>query len=131
MSDSPNVMRGEKGGVIALIKKRHCPGLIDIGGCSLHHISNAISYGVGSLGDTIEEFAVDVHAFFKHRTGKAEEYKDLQHILDLPDHRILRFVGTRWLCMHQVAKRLLEQWPALQEYFEGLKKGFFPSLPSY
>ena len=121
MSDSPNVMRGAKKGVLAIIKNRFCPNLIDLGGCSLHHISNAINHATGALGEEIEEFAIDLHSFFKHRTGQFEEYQHVQSLLDVPEHSMLRFVGTRWLCILPVADRIVEQWSALKEFFHELR----------
>ena len=44
MSDSPNVMRGKHKGVLKLIKDSHAPHLLDLGGCSLHHISSTVVY---------------------------------------------------------------------------------------
>ena len=117
MSDSPNVMRGKTNGVLAIIKKKYAPHMIDIGGCSLHHIHNAVSYATGQLGDDIEEFVVDIFAFFKHRSGLWEDYAELQSLLDIPEHHILRFVSTRWLVMLPVVNRLLEQWVCLKEFF--------------
>ena len=129
MSDSPNVMRGKKSGVIALVKNRYAPHLLDIGGCALHYIHNSVSYATESLGDEIEEFAVDVHSFFKHRTRLCDEFKEVQTLLELPEHIVLRFVGTRWLSILPVANRLLEQWDALKEFFNSLKVNH-PSVAS-
>ena len=121
MSDSPNVMRGHKNGVIVRIKKNFAPNILDIGGCSLHHIANAVSYATASLGDDIENVAVDIHSFFKHRSGLCEEFRNMQVLLDLPEHRILRFVSTRWLSVLPVVKRLLEQLVGLRTFFKDLK----------
>lgn len=115
MSDSPNVMRGSKSGVLARIKQQYASHLLDIGGCSLHHVHNAVSYATSKLGDEIEEFAIDVFAFFKYRSGLWEEYSGLQVLMDIPEHHLLRFVSTRWLVMLPVVNRLLEQWSCVLE----------------
>lgn len=121
MSDSPNVMRGKDNGVIVQIRKKFAPNIIDIGGCSLHHIHNAVSYATASLGEDIEDFAVNVFAFFKHRTGLCKDFKNVQAILDIAEHRVLRFVSTRWLSVLPVVDRLVEQYEALKTFFENLK----------
>ena len=50
-SDSPNVMRGSKSGVVTKIKERLSPSMIGIGGCSLHYLSNAVSQAMETLGE--------------------------------------------------------------------------------
>ena len=66
MSDSPNVMRGDHKGVIAQITKKYAPHLIDLGGCSLHHVSNAVKNATPKLhkAEKIEEFLQDTSSFF-------------------------------------------------------------------
>lgn len=122
MSDSPNVMRGSVKGVIAQIKKTYAPYLLDIGGCSLHHIHNTVSYATSAFGEEIESFVVDVFAFFKHRTGLCEEFKEAQAMCDVAEHRIMRFVSTRWLNILPIVSRLVEQWLALKRFFGSLGK---------
>ena len=117
MTDSPHVMRGKKSGVLTRLKDEHAPNIVDIGGCSLHHVANAVSHATSALGNDVENFALDVFAFFKHRSGLLEDFRGMQTILDLPNHCILRFVSTRWLSVLPVVERLLEQLPALREFF--------------
>ena len=117
MTDSPHVMRGKKSGVLARVKQEHAPNIVDVGGCSLHHVANAVSHATSALGDEVENFALDVFAFFKHRSGLLKDFRGMQTILDLPTHRILRFVSTRWLSVLPVVERLLEQLPALRVFF--------------
>ena len=42
MSDNPNVMRGALSGLVTQMKSKYAVHMIDIGGCSLHHVPNAI-----------------------------------------------------------------------------------------
>ena len=56
MSDSSNVMGGKHKGVLKLIKDRHAPHMLDLGGCSLHHISNTVVYATKEFGEDIEDF---------------------------------------------------------------------------
>ena len=120
MSDSPAVMRGRLNGVIARIKRTLAPNILDYGGCSLHHIHNAVSYGTDAFGEEIEEFAVDLFAFFKHRSGLQDEYKGVQVLLEAEEHKLLRFVSTRWLSLLPVVQRILEQWEVLKRFFGDL-----------
>ena len=66
MTDNPNVMRGLYSGVVTQIKLNHASHMVDIGGCSLHHISNAVKNSLPELYlcNEIEDFLQDVSAFF-------------------------------------------------------------------
>ena len=116
MSDSPNVMRGQHKGVIVKLKEE-APQLIDFGGCSLHHIHNAVSYACESLGSEAEYFADDIFLFFKYRTSLYHKYQLIQQLLDLEEHKILRYVSSRWMSLLPVTSRLIEQWDALVAFF--------------
>lgn len=46
-----------------------------------------------------------------------EEFETIQEKLKLPRHRFIKHVSSRWLTLGPAAKRVLEQWDALCEYF--------------
>lgn len=119
MSDSPNVMRGQRSGVITQLKQL-MPHLIDIGGCTLHHVSNAAKYASEEFGETIEEFVQDLFYFFRNHPSVVEDLEYYQKIMEIEEHKILRYVETRWLSLIPVADRILEQLPALKSLFENL-----------
>ena len=66
MSDNPNVMRGALSGLVTQMKSKYAVHMIDIGGCSLHHVHNAIKTSLPELHDyeELEDFLQDVSAFF-------------------------------------------------------------------
>jgi len=115
MTDSPAVMVGQKKGFLTLLKKV-APHVIDIGRCSLHHVANAVKYACETLGRLVEEFADDVFNYFQY-TSRWTSYTQVTSLLELPAHRYLRRVETRWVQLLIVVGRLLEQLPALQEFF--------------
>jgi len=63
MSDSVNVMRSRFKGVLSKIKSQYAPHFLDIGGCSLHHVHNAVSYTIDAFDDDIEEFTFCVENY--------------------------------------------------------------------
>ena len=67
MTDNPNVMRGVLTGVVTQLKSKYADHLIDIGGCSLHHVSS----------------------FFTFHVEFCEKFSHIQEIFDLKKHRIL------------------------------------------
>ena len=119
MSDSPSVMRGAVRGVVTVIKRDHAPHLIDISGCSLHTVSNAVKGALEKLDlyDELEEFVQDVSSFMKSHISLTDEFSVLQEELELSQHRVLRFVEVRFLSMFSVVLRLIEQYPALKAFF--------------
>ena len=66
MSDNCNVMRGIHNGVVTQLKDKHAKHVIDIGGCSLHHISNACEHALKELFrfKELEEFVHNSSTFF-------------------------------------------------------------------
>jgi hypothetical protein len=118
MCDSCATMRGEKGGFIA--KLRQVNGLKhvqDLGGCSLHHVHNTVKAGVAEFGEEVESFAKDVYNYFRFNK-RHDQFLHLQQSLGVKESRFIRVVETRWLIMYDVVVRLIEQWRALNEYFE-------------
>ena len=56
MSDSCNAMRGAKSGTVTRLKNEEFTNLVDLGGCSLHHVANAAKHACSAaeLGDKVE-----------------------------------------------------------------------------
>ena len=53
-------------GLVTQIKSKHASHMVDIGGCSLHHISNAVKNSLPELYNCneIEDFLQDISTFF-------------------------------------------------------------------
>ena len=63
MTDSPAVMTGSSSGFLKRMQDR-CPQLVDLGRCSLHHVSNAVNYAVEQLGGQAEILIDSLHHYF-------------------------------------------------------------------
>ena len=46
-----------------------------------------------------------------------ELYKEFVEFTDTDKLKLLRYCSTRWLSLHTCILRMLNQWPALQAYF--------------
>ena len=92
--------------------------LLDLGRCSLHHISNAVNNAVSQLGSNTEELIDSLHHYFLY-TSRWTSYSEVQEILDIEEHRLLRRIETRYRCLQllPVVERVIEQLPALRCYF--------------
>ena len=119
MTDNPNVMRGVLTGVVTQLKSKYADHLIDIGGCSLHHVSNAIKNSLPELhnSEELEDFLQNVSSFFTFHVEFCEKFSHIQEIFDLKKHRILQYCEVRFLSVYPVFERLIEQYKALKQLF--------------
>ena len=118
MSDSAHVMRGAKGGLISFLKKEH-PQIVDIGGCCMHHVHNAASDAMSTLGHDLED-ALDNLFMYLRYAKSAQAFEDSQRLLDLKPLKFLRRVESRLLQIHDVLIRFLKLYDSLKCHFYGL-----------
>jgi hypothetical protein len=114
-TDGPSVMVGRLRGFHRLMNET-APNLLDTGRCNLHVIANGVRAACDELGGSAEHLADNIYSYF-HYASRWTRYKDVQRVLELESHRPLRRVETRWLQLLPVVSRLIEQYPALEEYF--------------
>ena len=119
MSDSPNVMRGPYKGVVTRLKRDYAPRITDLGGCSLHYVDNAIKNATYKLhnAEVIEEFLQDLSTFFSFHVEFAEEFSKLQEELQIPKHRLIKYIIVRFLSIYSSIKNVLEQYEAIKLLF--------------
>ena len=78
-----------------LEKKR---SLYHVRSCPLHTLSNGFSEGLKSIDEVdLDQFAVDLHGFFKFSSKKIEEYFDVKKFTEVYGQRMLRHISTKWI----------------------------------
>lgn len=92
-------------------------GLLDIGTCAIHSIQNSFLKGLEEFGSDASDLILSVYYYFNDWPARWEDFTRIQEKLDVPTHRFIKHVPSRWLTLEPAASRLLEQWPALIEYF--------------
>ena len=118
ITNSPNVMRGNKKGVFKLLKDM-IPTLLDLGWFSLHHVMNAIQACVKEMPRAVD-FANYVYCYFENSNSSTHraDYKDVQKEEKLPQHDksndFLRPVSPNFLYFELVCQGLLEQEKGLK-----------------
>ena len=119
MSDSCSTMRGIHKGVVTQIRNKFARHITDLGGCSLHYVSNACEHGLKELFrfEALEDFVQDTSTFFSRHVAYAEKLLDLQKALDINEHRMLKYCSVRFLTMYPIVKRVVEQFPTLKQMF--------------
>ena len=86
--------------------------------CLCHSAHLCASHACKKLPRAIEDFIRDIYSHFAHSAKRLSEYKKFQHFAETEPHKILKPAQTRWLSLEQCIQRVLEQWSALELYFE-------------
>lgn len=115
VTDNASSMVGKRNGVVALLKKE-VPNLFNIG-CVCHSINLINSSSLNCIPNDVEQMLRNIFNYFKS-SKRQMEFRELQDIFDVPEHKLLRLSDTRWLSFESVASRTLEQWEVLQNYFD-------------
>jgi hypothetical protein len=85
--------------------------------CSCHSFSLCANYAFEKLPGMVEELARDVHTVLQHSFKRQTEFSEFQEFIRVKPHKILQPSQRRWLSLHQVVARLMEQYDALVLYF--------------
>ena len=82
--------------------------LLDIDTCTLHKVHTSFKKGILQLPIDIDNFAVNLHGFFKLSSARREDYCKMEDVTKVLAHYILRHSSTRWLTMKCVLVRIIE-----------------------
>ena len=96
-SDGPNVSKTvwNKVNKVVLTLPERSKDLVDIATCNLQVFHNAFSKALSHFGNSVSEFAVNIHLFFKLSPAIKENYKFVQEELGIPTHVFLKHVDSR------------------------------------
>ncbi len=115
-SDTTNVMFGQHHSVVSLLKER-IPHLFTMK-CLCHTAHLCASHACEKLPRSVEDLVRDIYSHFAHSAKRLAEYERFQSFTNIEPHKLLKPAQTRWLSLEQCVVRVLEQWPALEEYFK-------------
>ena len=68
---------------------------IDVGTCPLHIVRKAFRKDVSSLRFNIDQFAFDIHFFFKLSAGRRADYQKTSEVTDIVTEYALKHSSTR------------------------------------
>lgn len=127
--DGPNVNKSFRAKLAKELEKRDATQFLDVGTCSIHIANNGFLEGIKCLKSVvnIDQFAIDLHFFFKLSAARREDYREICELTDVTAHYVLKHCQTRWLSLDKVLVRIIEQYANLKEYF--LNK--LPTLPAF
>ena len=126
--DNASVMTGRFKGVAAFMKEKQKQ--LYIAGCLCHLIHLAAEKAYHMLPGNMEELLIDIFFYLDKSSKRHQSLKKFQILCSIDTHKILKHVSTRWLSLHIVITRTLEQWPALLEFFKAEIKSSSTRLSS-
>lgn len=115
-SDSCNVMFGAKNSVVTLLKK-DVPSLFAFK-CICHSLALCVSHATEELPPEVELLVREVYSYVKNSSKRQKHLNTFIRLLELPKHKLLKFFKIRWLSMLECVKRVLELYPALENFFD-------------
>ncbi len=115
VSDTCNVMKGVRNGVIAKIRHEQ-PKVIDIH-CICHLVNLCVKAAVKCLPLKVDEILVDIYYHFHHSVKSIVSLTDYAEFCDVEFKKILKHCETRWLSLTRSIKRTLDMWEPLLSYF--------------
>ena len=116
MSDTTNVMKGNRSGVQKLIRDEN-PSVYDAG-CICHLADLAVKAGMKTLPIDIDQLFIDIYYYFYHSSKRKQEFNDLWCSLFSSDPGVLlKHCTTRWLSLLRCVNRYISQYDGLVSYF--------------
>lgn len=94
-ADNASVMMGDQVGVKAKLQQR-VPDIFVLG-CVCHSMALCASKSAETLPDWVEEFACDVYNYISNSSHRLAHLQEIQELLELKPHKILKLSQTRWL----------------------------------
>lgn len=86
--------------------------------CVCHFLDLTVSYACKVLPPELLTLFDDIHRFLKCRLKRQDTLRRFQNLLDLPEHKILRFLKLQWLSLVAFVSHFIEQYDALFIFFQ-------------
>ena len=119
--DGPNVNKKFNNDLKKELDSKAETSFLDIGSCNLPAVNNSFGKAVQVLKDLeiidLDQFAIDLHFFFKLSAARREDYAKIAELTDITAVYMMKHVQTRWLSIEKVLVRIMEQFNNLKVYF--------------
>jgi hypothetical protein len=114
-SDTCNVMKGTRGGVIAKLSAKQ-PKVFDIH-CICHVVSLCLKAAVKAIPMKVDDLLVDIYYHFHHSVKRVASLVEYTEFCSTEFKSVLKHRETRWLSLGQAIQRTLHLWEPLCSYF--------------
>jgi len=125
-ADNASVMSGKNKGVASFLRQK-VPSIYIVG-CACHLMHLAAGKAASSLSVKVDELLIDVYYYLDKSSSRKQHLEQFQKLHAIDVHKILKHVSVRWLSIGICLTRLLEQWPALKEFFATEVKNKTPTV---
>ena len=95
--------------LLADFELKYSTKFLKLRSCFPHHVHNTFRKALQKLDIDTDQFACDVHFFFKLSSARREDYTALEEVTNATAWYALRHVSSRWPALKPVIRRLLEQ----------------------
>ena len=120
----PNVNKAIMRKIEQTIRDEH-PELkrfVDLGSCVLHVVHNGFGEGLEMYGKDIDQLCLDLHAIFKYRATRREDYYQLQANVGADIETFQQHTEVHWLSIGLAIHCMLEQWDTICQFIKDLEK---------
>ena len=114
-SDTCNVMKGERGGVIAKLRFVQ-PKIFDVH-CICHIVSLCVKSAVKGLPLKVDDFLIDIYYHFRNSVNRIVSLQEYAEFCSVEFKCVLKHCETRWLSLRRAIDRTLDMWDPLLSYF--------------
>ena len=90
---------------------------LDIATCPLHVVHNSFHKGVTALNFHVDQYALDIHFFFKLSAEWGADYKSIGDVTNIVSEYAMKHSTARWVTLRKNVVWLIEQYENLKEYF--------------
>ena len=85
--------------------------------CNLHTVHNAYCKELDFFGSDLPDSIIAIRSFIHDFPAREYEFSLCQDKMKVSKHKLMKHVSLRWLSLEGAARRIIEQLPALKEYF--------------
>ena len=116
--DNCNVMTGKNKGVIKFVRDKS--PAVHLAGCVCHLLDLAAKKATKEFqGEfNFDDILRQLGWYLSKSTNRAKRLKSYQEKCNVPQHKIIQHVPTRWLALGAALRRMLEQWEPLSQFFK-------------
>ena len=114
-SDTCNVMKGAKNGVIAKLRVKQ-PKVINVH-CICHVVDLCVKSAVKALPIKVDDLLVDIYYHFHHSIKRVTSLVEYAAFCTIEYKSVVKHCQTRWLSLGHAIKRTLQMWDPLCSYF--------------
>ena len=86
--------------------------------CYCHSFHLVAEHACKTQSKTAESLVHDVYNYFKSSPNRQNSFSEFQVFTQTEPHKLLCPSQTRWLSLQQCVSRILEQWTALELFFQ-------------